>query len=222
MYPTEFDGLTIAGIYIHEPGGALTNLLLAIWGYYLYFRLSGIHEPFGKYWRYFILMLALASTGGILTHGFPQLFGLGVFFALWSSKNAFVPVGNYLATMAFIIALFPERMAKLRKLFAAKAMLVILSAMVLYSFTPIAIDLGVTYILIIVLAQNYRKDLPGAVYFRNAFGIAILSGTSYIMKFDLDKHWLTHKDIVHVFVYLSMWFIYLGIREYEARIQVTS
>jgi hypothetical protein len=216
MYPNVFDGLTLAGLYVHEPGGALTNILLAILGFYLIYRMSRKITPFGKYWRYFILMLALASTGGILTHGFPQLLGPNWFFVIWSAKNAFVPIGNYLATLAFIFALFPERAEKLRWLFAAKALLIIVSAMVLYSFTPIAIDLGATYIMIFALSQKHIHTMPGARHFRNAFAVAILSGISYIMKFDIDYHWLTHKDIVHVFVYLSMWFIFLGVNEYES------
>ncbi len=215
MYPTSFNGLTFGNLYVHEPGGALTNLILVLWGALILFRMAHFSKPFSQNWKLFVLFLSLASLGGIFTHGFPNLFSPRFFFILWGLKNMLIPLACFYGSMGFIKILMPERYSTLRLLFAIKALLIVVALFSTYNFTPVAIDLAFTYILIIILAVRSENIIAGASLFRNAFLIAVFSGIAYIVKIDIDPHWFTHKDIVHVFVYICLWLIYRGVEVYE-------
>ncbi len=221
MYPTDLNGIYFNGIYIHEPMGLLTNFIMAVAGIALFLKLRSSEHGLINQMAYFLLFLGLASVGGIFTHGFPTYLGETGFFWLWSLKNTMVPIANYFAVMGLISALNPERASRLKPWMGVKIIAVSSLLVMTFSFLPAVIDLAFTYILALTLCMRARKFLPGAIAFRNAFAIAILSGTFYVVRWDIHPLWMNHKDIVHLFVLLSMWYIYRGIRAYEAGLSAT-
>lgn len=212
MYPVDLNGVYLHGIYIHEPSGLISNFLMAIFGIYCFVNLRPFRNHLQRHYALFLLFLGLASVGGIFTHGFPTHLGEQLFFWAWFLKNSLVPVANYFAAMAIIPALYPESLRGYKPFFIGKAIVVVILLYVFYSFLPAVADLAVTYIFALILSIKAIGKVAGAVQFRNAFVIAILSGTLYLVKYDIDPLWLNHKDIVHVFVLFSIWFIYKGVK----------
>jgi len=215
MYPEDLSGLHVSGVYIHEPGDLIMNIALAILGFILFFKIGLFRSIFERYLGLFLLMLALASVGGIFTHGFPTYLGPLNFYLLWAFKNSLISLGNYFVVMAFAHVLLPQKGDKLNLIMILKAIISIVLLFVTSSFVPIAADLALTYFIVLFLIFKYKNKLPGYHHFSTAFIVAVISGFSYVIRYDFDPLWFTHKDIVHLFVLFSMWKIYRGIRYFR-------
>jgi len=212
MYPEDLTGLHISGVYIHEPGDLIMNIAIAILGFILFFKIRPFRSIFQRYLGLFLLMLALASVGGIFTHGFPTYLGPLNFYLLWAFKNSLISLGNYFVIMAFAHVLLPQKSNQFNWIMILKAMISIVLLFATSSFVPVAADLALTYFIVLFLIFKYKNKLPGSHHFLTAFIVAVLSGFSYVVRYDIDPLWFTHKDIVHLFVLFSMWKIYKGIQ----------
>lgn len=218
MYPVDNSGLFFGSVYIHEPGGLVTNLLILILSVFLVAKMRHLHGSWIVKWRLFLTCLGIASFGGIFTHGLPLLFSKEEFYLVWGIKNSFVPMGNFFAS----VALFPyaaracirlKGRSALRLwsiLFAAKAVVVVFLLFYTRTFSPAVVDLAVTYILAIGATAGMRSIIPGASLLLLAFLTAFFSGFMYLTYWHLDPHWFTNSDAVHVMVLVSMWLIYRG------------
>lgn len=211
MYPEVFSGITVSGIYIHEPGGLITDMLIAILCLVLLLRLHVLKDSFQKYWALFIAMIGLGGVGGALVHGFPTVLGESLFYWMWALKNVFLPLGNYFAAYVILKAAFPSQMHWLHWLIVIKMLAANVFMFYTYSFLPIVIDIALTYILVIWLSAGLSKKIAAYRYIRNAFLVAFFSGFLYILKYDIDPVWFSHKDLVHVFVLISIYMIYKAI-----------
>lgn len=199
---------------MHEPGGVLTNFILLVIGTYVCLSLRHRSDVYARYWSRFVLLLSLASAGGLVTHGFPQVLSPNGFFLLWWAKNALIPLACTYALYG-ALALRPgfRQIGALPAIAAlAKAAVVMALMAYFYSFNPVAADLGITYFVVIGLAWPYRAVHPGARLLVWAFAVAVAGSISFIIKYDPHPHWLTHKDVVHVVVYASLVLIYRSVR----------
>lgn len=211
MYPKVFSGITVSDIYIHEPGGLITDLLIAIVCLALLLKLPSLKDTFQKYWALFISMIGLGGLGGALVHGFPTVLGESLFYWMWALKNVFLPIGNYFAAYVILSVAFPEKMRWLNILILIKMVVANAFMFYTYSFLPIVIDIALTYFLVISLSIRLMKIIPAYKQIKNAFLIAFFSGFLYLLKYDIDPIWFSHKDMVHVFVLISVYLIYKAI-----------
>lgn len=211
MYPEVFSGITVSGIYIHEPGGLITDMLIAILCLVLLLKLPVLKDSFQKYWALFIAMIGLGGVGGALVHGFPTVLGESLFYWMWALKNVFLPIGNYFAVYVIFKTAFPAQMRWLNPIIVIKMLVANAFMFYTYSFLPIVIDIGLTYVLVIWLSQRLSKKIGAYKNIRNAFLVAFFSGFLYIFKYDIDPVWFSHKDIAHVFVLICIYMIYKGI-----------
>ncbi len=209
-FPTELRGIEVSGVYIHEPGGLISNAAVCLLSLTLFFLLGKPSNKSQKNWQLFILFIGLGSFGGMFTHGFPTLLGEQFFFWVWAIKNSFVPIANYFGSRDVLPA---EK--KIRYLLLVKAVVVISALFLSGKFLPAVIDLGITYILIIYFSNKLSRIEGAYKNIRSAFVLGLLSGTLYIFKYDVDKLWFTHKDMVHVFVLISLILIYRGARKFR-------
>ena len=211
MYPEVFSGITVSGIYIHEPGGLITDLLIAIVCLTVLLKLPRLKDTFQKYWALFIAMIGLGGVGGALVHGFPTVLGESLFYWMWALKNVFLPIGNYFAAYVILSVAFPAKMRWLNILIVIKMVVANAFMFYSYSFLPIVIDIALTYFLVISLSIRLMKIIPAYKQIRNAFLVAFFSGFLYLLKYDIDPVWFSHKDMVHVFVLISVYLIYEAI-----------
>jgi len=226
MYPVDNSGLFFGNVYLHEPGGLVTNLLILFLSVFLVVKMRGIRGPWMAKWRLFLFCLGMASFGGIFTHGFPLLFTEEEFYLVWGIKNSFVPIGNFFASVALIP--FAARTTNdLRNgkslrfwtlVLAVKAVTVICMLFYTHSFSPAVVDLAVTYFLAIGATVCMRSNIPGATVLLAAFLTAFFSGFMYLTPWNFDPHWFTNSDAVHVMVLVSMYLVYRGATDAAAHV----
>jgi len=207
-YPTELNGVDIAGVYVHEPGCFLSNVAICIVSFMLFFYVGKPKNNFESNWKKFGLFIGLAAVGGLFTHGFPTYLGESLFFYAWAVKNSFVPIANYFASAD----VFPKK--RWIKIFIiTKAVGVIVLIFLTGKFLPVVVDLGITYFGVIYFSNKLIPINSTYRYIRNSFLIGLLSGPLYIFKYDLHELWFTHKDKAHVFIVISLLLIFLGLRK---------
>jgi len=212
MYPEVLSGITVSGIYINEPGGLITDLMIGILCLILLLKLPPPRDAFQKYWALFIAMIGLGGIGGALVHGFPTVLGSSLFYWMWSLKNVFLPIGNYFAAFVMLSVAFPSMIRKLNILLIIKLVVANAFMFYTYSFLPIVIDIALTYFLVIWLSIRLMRIIPAYKQIRNAFLVVLFSGVLYLVKYDIDPIWFSHKDLVHVFVLISVYLIYKAIK----------
>lgn len=210
MYPKVFNGITFDGIYIHEPGSVISNLILTLFCIFILVKIGKSENAFQHNWKMFLIFLGLGAFGGIFTHGIPTYLGETGFYWVWAIKGAFIPIANTYAILGVKRKLHLSKQVKL--LLVLKASTAIVLAVYFYSFLPIVFDLLVTYIAVLVLSFKQKSE-NGAFYFIFAsFVFAFVTGVLYPFKLDIDPLWFNHKDLAHYFALVSLWLVYLAIR----------
>lgn len=215
MYPEVLSGVTIHGIYIHEPGGFITDMMIAVFCLSALFRLPQPKDDFQKYWSLFIVMIGFGGLGGAVVHGFPTVLGEELFFWLWGLKNVFISVGNWFAVYVILAVLYPRQKKRIHTVLVAKMVVVNLVMFYTFSFVPIVVDIALTYGLVIYFSGKLILPINAYKTIRTAFLIAFFSGFLYIFKVDIDEVWFSHKDLAHIFVIISIYFIYRAVKERE-------
>lgn len=202
MYPEKLDGIYFNEVYIHEPGALISNAAICALSFALFMYLGKSNSRFYSDWKNFILLIGIGALGGIFTHGFPTYLGETGMFLLWGIKNSIVVFANYFAAMAVVRRC--KKFVLFRRLLILKAILVSGALFSLYNFLPAVLDLAFTYILVIyMLTASASIDRTSRIL-RGAFILAFFSGFLYLVKYDVDRLWFTHKDMVHVFVLFSL------------------
>lgn len=202
MYPEKLDGIYFNDIYIHEPGALISNAAICVLSFALFSYLGKSHSQFYTDWKNFILMIGIGALGGIFTHGFPTYLGETGMYLLWGIKNSIVVFANFFAAMAVVRRC--ENFDLFRRLLFIKAILVSCALFIFYNFLPAVLDLAFTYIFVIYMLSTSVSIDRGSRILRGAFILAFLSGFLYLVKYDVDRLWFTHKDMVHVFVLFSL------------------
>ncbi len=212
MYPKAFNGITFLDVYIHEPGGLITDSAIAFLCLYLCWKVGRPRDSFQKYWLLFIAFVGLGGLGGALVHGFPTVLGEELFYWMWVLKNIFLPAANLSASYIVLVTVFPEKGKQLKVALWAKFFLANVLMAYTYSFLPIVVDLAITYVLLIYFCFKLKEKIKPYSKIFYAFIVAFLSGFLFIIKYDIDPIWFSHKDMVHVFALWSMILVYQGIR----------
>jgi hypothetical protein len=189
LYPEVFNGITLGGVYIHEPGALISNILIALLSLVLVMAIKKPLDPFQKYWTLFIAFIGCSALGGVLTHGFPQVLGQEGFYYTWAIKNTFIPAANFCAGYITLAIALPRWRTQLQRFLLAKAILISILLFYYYNFIPAVIDLGFTYILVLVFARRLRKTNGNFHPIFLAFLVALLSGPLYLIKYDIDPLW---------------------------------
>lgn len=211
MYPVSFTGITVYGVYIHEPGGFITDLLIGVVCLGLLLKLPKPKDLFQRNWMLFIAMIGIGGVGGALVHGIPTVLGETLFYWMWVLKNVFIPFANYYAAYLVLFQLFPKRIKMLDIILWVKLIAVNIIMAYTYSFLPVVIDIAITYILVIWLSSRLIGQLSAYKNIRSAFIVAFLSGLLFLTKYDIAPVWFSHKDLAHIFVLVSVYLIYRAI-----------
>ncbi len=208
MYPSELTGLEFSGVYIHEPGSVLSNLLIVIACILFLAKLKPIQTQFAKNWKLFIGILGLAAFGGMISHGIPTYLGRTGFYIVWALKGILVPLANVYAIKG---ALSSEQNSKYGRLIWIKVILASIALCVVYNFVPAIVDLLISYIVILIVSFK-KKDMKQYAWIYYSFLFAFLTGLLFPFKVDIDPIWFNHKDLAHLFAVISLWLIYRAVR----------
>jgi len=79
------------------------------------------------------------------------------------------------------------------------------------NFLSVKINGGIAVIIsLITHFQTYREGLPGSGYISFGFAFSLLSIIVHSTQFSISE-WFNYKDISHVIMNISLYFIFLGV-----------
>jgi len=205
----------IFGFDLLEPVTVLTNVIISGFCLYFYLKLNhiGSQIKLKKYWRLFFLFFGISAILGGIAHGFKPYFEPLVFYYVWLSMNLTGLVITYFLLRSNLEFANPEKPKKqlLQLLILSVTLLFLFITIVSNNFLSVKINGGIAVIIsLITHFQTYRKGLPGSGYISFGFTFSLLSIVVHSTQFSISE-WFNYKDISHVIMNISLYFIFLGV-----------
>jgi len=208
--PAERLPFSVFGLCLQEPMALVTNWIIAITAFILYFRLSIPKSEFERNWRKFYLFFGmstfLSGFGHVLFNYF-DVYGkyptwiLGVIAAYHAGK-----------AMISLDVLKPSVKDKLNWILYAKMITFLLIALVFKSFVFIMADAVITYLFFCLGFGIYywRKGIKSFRY--TVVAVVILFPSIFIFTLQFNPHiWFNKDDLSHILMVFTIIFFYLGI-----------
>jgi hypothetical protein len=212
----DFPSIQIAGLTIHEPMTAFTDVLLSVLSFVLVARIrSRLHESFyNNAWRMFFLFFGISTSIGIVSHGFVSYFSADTNYILWMSMNAFASISVYFALQATIR--YSRTKVQNRELLKRINLTLLLSFLLLTIFLnnfeifKIHAAIGVLVIFFTYLTA-WSRSLRGSGAIMLAFLVSILTVFVHTAQWSLSS-WFNYKDLAHVMMMVSLMLVYHGMQ----------
>jgi hypothetical protein len=209
--PEELLPFELFGLCLQEPMALITNWLIALTSFTLFFRIQRPLSSFSKHWRLFYLYFGISTFFGGLGHVLFNYFGIPGKFPCWifgglsafHAAKAMISVNMLTKNLQLIITLFLWV-----KLFA-------LTSLALYfgSFLFVMIDAVITYLFFCMGFGFYYWSIGYSNFKYTVYAIIILLPSIFIFTLKLNPHiWFNKDDLSHILMVITIIFFYLGIR----------
>lgn len=201
---------TMFGLCLQEPMALVTNWVVAIIAFILYFRLRKPENEFQHYWRKFYFF-----------------FGLGTFFSGFGHVlfNYFDVYGKYPTWILGMIAAYHAGKAMIslnvlnrstertyNYILYAKILTFALLALMFKSFIFVMADAAITYLFFCLGfgAYYWRKGIRSFKY--TVVAVLILFPSIFIFTLKFNPHiWFNKDDLSHILMAFTIIFFYLGV-----------
>lgn len=208
--PLERLPFSVFGLCLQEPMALVTNWIIAITAFILYFRLKNAESSFQVSWRKFYFF-----------------FGLSTFFSGFGHVlfNYFDVYGKYPTWILGLIAAYHAGKAMIslnvietstRRMFNwvlyAKLITFATLALILQSFIFVMVDAVITYLFFCLGFGIYywRKGISSFKY--TVIAVLILFPSIFIFTLKVNPHiWFNKDDLSHILMALTIIFFYLGV-----------
>lgn len=208
--PLERLPFSVFGLCLQEPMALVTNWVIAITAFILYFRLKNAESNFQVSWKKFYFFFGLSTFFSGFGH---------VFF------NYFDVYGKYPTWILGLIAAYHAGKAMIslnvidtstRRMFNwvlyAKLITFALLALLLQSFIFVMVDAVITYLFFCLGFGIYywRKGISSFKY--TVIAVLILFPSIFIFTLKVNPHiWFNKDDLSHILMALTIIFFYLGV-----------
>lgn len=208
--------IEIGPLRIDEPVTTLTDLLLAAVCFFAFFsiRRLGRRGRIKWYFRYYFLFLGLgALSGGLLGHAFLTRLAPGWKLISWVST--IISVGFMIHAMLELVR--PLLRSRLRRLIThlnwMAMALAIFQTIWTSSFVPTTCYSIFGMLIVVGSLSVYiflKTGSKGVVRFLFGLGLGVISAFIFIQGWGISP-WLTHNDISHIILSISILVIYKGV-----------
>ena len=208
--------LSIAHVRIHEPVTAFTDFIIFVLAAVFYIRLKAMakNEKHIKNWAYFFLLLGFSTCLGGCSHAFFLIHEGWQYKSIWLSTQLLNGLAVYFAQQATLTSVLSnsEYKKNWQWSFILQLILFIIVQAIIQKYTVSIIENALGLIPIMIL--HYMHEPKMASYKKIAHGIAIafVSATVHITKFSIHRYF-NHNDIAHVFIAMSLYVMYKGVKE---------
>lgn len=203
----------IGDLAIHEPVTAFTDYIITILGLYFYYRLKKkANNPVIRNWSYLFGLLGLSTLLGGSSHGFFEVHEGIAYKTVWLGMQLVNGLALYFAQQATLNSVLAnsKHADKWKRSYIIQFIVFIIALFVFQKYLVTIIDnaIGLIPVMIIHLKQkeSYYKKIGYGIMI--SFITAIVHGT----KFSLGAYF-NYNDIAHLFIMLSLYVMYLGVKE---------
>jgi hypothetical protein len=206
--------IEVAGLTIHSPVTAFTNLLLCVQCTVYYRAVRTGHKDRAGYWSLFFFAMAVATLAGVSKHGLSHVLSADVYLAvLWASSLG-TAASVYFAQRATIISRVGPRWASRLVGLAALQLAIFLGANLILGpeMLLIVAHTAVGLIPVIVVeALSLRTGEREGAWIAGGLVLSMLTGVVYVARLGFGP-WLNHIDIAHLLMGVSFALMVRGAR----------
>lgn len=219
MIPFQNPTIHIGGLRIDEPITALTDVIFCLVCFYAFVKTKSIStQTANKLYRYFFLTTGISTLiAAIIGHAFLYHFGKEAKIYGWT-------LGVFSISFAQFAALHNTKSIIQTKLFKTIFFILCLETIIaflatFYFWTFIVVIIHTTFSLLIVATTleylNYKKNKSElSKYILYGVGFAIIASLCHLLKLGFGI-WFNHLDVSHVFMTLSIYMMYLGVKKFN-------
>lgn len=200
----------VFGFCLQEPMALLTNWLITITAFVLYFQLKNPLNAFQRHWKMFYLTFGISTFFGGLGHLLFFYFDVFGKFPCW----IFGFIAAFHAGKAMISnKMISERQQRRLTYFLIfKGILLGSMAIIMKSFVYVMIDASITYLFFCLGFGLYywKKGSDGFKY--TVIAVLILLPSIFIFTLKINPHiWFNKDDLSHILMVTTIIFFYFGI-----------
>jgi len=198
------------GLCLQEPMALVTNMIIAITCFVIYFRFNPVENNFQKHWKMFYLLFGLStffSGFGHMFFNYTGVYGkfptwtLGLFSAFYAGK-----------AMISLNVLKPQTHKFFLNLLYIKLIAFVVLALSFQSFIFVMADAVITYLFFCMGFGIYywRKGLSSFKY--TVIAVLVLIPSIFIFTLQYNPHlWFNKEDLSHVLMTATIIFFYFGV-----------
>lgn len=201
---------TMFGLCLQEPMALVTNWVIAIIAFILYFRLRRPENEFQQHWRKFYFFFALSTFFSGFGHVLFNYFDVYGKYPTWILGM----IAAYHAGKAMISLNVLNRSTQrtYNYILYAKMLTFALLALIFKSFIFVMADAVITYLFFCLGfgAYYWRKGIKSFKY--TVLAVLILFPSIFIFTLKLNPHiWFNKDDLSHILMAFTIIFFYLGV-----------
>nr|WP_299201904.1 hypothetical protein [uncultured Brumimicrobium sp.] len=208
--PLEKLPFNLFGLCLQEPMALVTNMMIAITCFVIYFRFNPVENSFQKHWKMFYLLFGLSTFFSGFGHMFFNYTGVYGKFPTWT-------LGLFSAfhagkAMISLNVLSPKLYKVLMGLLYVKLLVFTVLAIALQSFIFVMADAVITYLFFCLGFGVYywRKGLSSFKY--TVLAVIVLIPSIFIFTLQYNPHlWFNKEDLSHVLMTTTVIFFYFGV-----------
>lgn len=211
--PEELLPFELFGWCLQEPMALVTNWLIAITSFTIFFRMKPPYSKFSRHWRYFYLFFGISTFFGGLGHVFFNYFDTPGKFPCWF----FGVISSYHASKAMISVNMITKSFQTKITFFLIVKMFLLGGLAMYfeSFLIIMMDAIITYLFFCMGFGIYYWKKGYSNFKYTVYAILILLPSIFIFTLKVNPHvWFNKDDLSHVLMAFTIIFFYLGVRGY--------
>jgi hypothetical protein len=203
--------ISISGVSIHEPMTVLTDLFIAVFAITFYFQLKNKTDAVTRNWSYFFLFMGISTVTGSCSHAFFAVHEGGLYKSFWLPMQVINGFAIYSAQQATLISALEGSVhqTKWKHSYLIQLVVFILALFYIQKYMVSIIENAIGLIPIMILHYQYKRSYAKMI----ANGIAISFITAFVNLGKLSLHaYFNYNDIAHVFIMISLYVIYKGVR----------
>ncbi len=205
--------ISISGVAIHEPMTVLTDLMIAVLAISFYIQLKNKIDVTTRNWSYFFLFLGLSTFTGSCSHAFFAVHDGWQYNSFWLPMQVINGIAIYYAQQATLNSVLEESTTKTiwKWSYVVQFIVFIIALLQIQKYIVSIIENALGLIPIMILHYKYKRSFAKMI----ANGIAISFITALVNLSKLSLHaYFNYNDIAHVFIMISLYVMYKGVRMY--------
>jgi uncharacterized membrane protein YfcA len=201
----------IGELAVHEPMTVFTDFIIAGFSLAFYFKLKDTQEQTVHYWSYFFLFMGLSTFVGAFSHALFEIHQGWQYKSFWLPMQLINGLAVYYAQQGTLVSVLDHSPTKKTwdLIYKIQLGIFIIAVPVFQNFLVAVIDNALGLIPVMILHYKYKQ--PFSKRIANGIAISFLTAVIHISKFSIHAYF-NYNDIAHVFILISLWVMYTGVK----------
>lgn len=216
MTPYQNPTIYIGDLRIDEPITTLTDLLFIGVCFFAFFKTNSSHTNKGiMFYRYFFLLTGLSTlVAALVGHAFLYHFGADAKIYGWTFGIISISFAQFGALFHTQKSIRPAIFKALFIFCLAEIVIAFILTFVCWTFIVVEIHTAFSLLLIVsILEYIHFKKTKSTLSINLIYGVGFLVLAVMCHLFKLAASvWFNHIDLSHIFMALSMYFMYKGVK----------